>query len=63
MHLIVKQPFGGYAKGDVITDARTVATVLAGENADHVLRMTPPVDAPPSDEPAAADAAPVTGQE
>ena len=20
MHLIVKQPFGGYAKGDVITD-------------------------------------------
>lgn len=36
--IIVVEPFAGYQKGDEITDAAEVQTILDGENAAHVLR-------------------------
>ncbi len=41
-HLVVRHPFGDYARGDVITDPDTVEKLKA-ESADHVLKITPPV--------------------
>lgn len=38
-HLIVREPFGGYAKGEKITDAKKVAEILAGENEHHVIKI------------------------
>lgn len=38
-HLVVVQPFGKYAKGDVITDSATITEILAGENALSVVRV------------------------
>lgn len=38
-HLIVREPFGGYAKGEKITDQSKVAEILAGENEHHVLKI------------------------
>lgn len=35
--LTVVQPFGGYAKGDLIEDQEKVAAIRAGENAFHVV--------------------------
>jgi hypothetical protein len=43
--LIVSEPFGDYAKGDEITDSRTVQKILDGDNALHVLAVTA-LDAP-----------------
>ena len=43
--LMVRSPFGGYAKGAVIDDPDTVATVLAGEDAGNVTPFEVP-DAP-----------------
>ncbi|WP_198432733.1 hypothetical protein [Burkholderia ubonensis] len=37
-HLTVIEPFGGYAKGDEITDLAKVAEILDGENAHHVVK-------------------------
>jgi len=37
--LVVIHPFGAYAKGDAITDAKTVAAVAAGPNAHHCNRV------------------------
>lgn len=46
-HLIVKEPFGGYAKGDEITDSAEVARVLASENENHVIKRAAPPAEPP----------------
>lgn len=40
-HLVVVHPFGEYRRGDPITDANTVATVLNGENRHHVHKTFP----------------------
>ncbi len=51
IHLIVKHPFGDYARGDTITDPETVAVVLA-QSAEHVVRVTPhpkPADPKPAE--------------
>ena len=37
--LVVVRPFGPHAKGDVITDAATIAAVQAGQNAHCVVRV------------------------
>ena len=37
--LIVREPFQNYAKGDEITDAQTVAAILASELASHVIKL------------------------
>lgn len=39
VQLVVVRPFGTYAKGDVITDAAQIASVLAGEHAQCVVRV------------------------
>jgi hypothetical protein len=49
--LVVVRPFGGHAKGDAITDAATIAQILAGELAANVVRVftttpTPTTSAP-----------------
>lgn len=38
-HLVVVRPFASYTKGAIISDADTVAAVLAGENAACVVRI------------------------
>jgi hypothetical protein len=38
-HLIVVEPFDGHQRGARIEDAETVAAVLAGENAGHVVAV------------------------
>ncbi len=50
--LAVVRPFGRYAKGELITDAETMQAVMAGGNADKVVRTTVPGA---SSRPAAAD--------
>jgi hypothetical protein len=47
-HLIVVQGFGPHAKGDRVTDATEVATILAGENASHVVRIPAPAAPAPA---------------
>jgi hypothetical protein len=42
VELVVVRPFGAYGKGQSITDAATIAKVLAGENAGYVVRVTAP---------------------
>lgn len=37
-HLVVHEPFGGYKKGDEITDPEKVAEILEGENQSHVIK-------------------------
>ena len=41
-HVIVVRPFGPYRVGDVLSDAETVARVMAGEHAACVVRISPP---------------------
>lgn len=38
-HLVVIQPFGDYEKGQQITDAAEIKTVLDGENAFAVVKI------------------------
>jgi hypothetical protein len=38
-HLVVKEPFGGYQKGELIKDADKVKEILSGENEHHVLKI------------------------
>jgi hypothetical protein len=67
--LVVVRPFAGHVKGDVISDAVTVADILAGESARYVVRVNAvaapvPIPAPapePASAPAAPAASPVTG--
>ena len=56
-HLVVRQPFDGRSRGEVITDPATVSTILAGEWEGHVIRVT----APATPAPAAAPAVPAQG--
>ena len=53
MHLIVRNAFGGHARGDRITDPVAVAIILAGENEGHVVRV--PADAHGQASPAAPE--------
>lgn len=39
IELVVIHPFGDYSRGDRISDAKTIADVLDGENASHVNRV------------------------
>lgn len=39
IHLVVTVPFGGFDKGDRITEAAKVAEILDGENSGHVLKV------------------------
>jgi hypothetical protein len=45
--LIVTEPFGGYHKGQEITDQKTVQAILEGSNAAHVVQVQAP-EAPAS---------------
>lgn len=38
-HLIVREPFGGYAKGEKITDPEKITEILSGENEHHVIKI------------------------
>jgi hypothetical protein len=51
--LIVKEPFGGYKKGERITNQATVGTVLAGESAQFVNKIAAPTGAPQKPQPPA----------
>ena len=37
--LVVVRAFASHAKGDVVTDAAQIATILAGEQAGNVVRV------------------------
>jgi len=39
VNLVVTRAFGTHAKGDLLTDQATVAAILAGEYASHVVRV------------------------
>ena len=39
-HLVVLKPFNGHKRGDVITDAQTVQSILAGPQAGFVVRVS-----------------------
>jgi hypothetical protein len=47
-HLIVREPWGDYARGDHIADAATVTEILAGERRTHVVRIAPLTTTPPA---------------
>lgn len=38
-HLIVVEPFEGFAKGDRVSDPAVVAKILQSDNADSVIRV------------------------
>lgn len=40
-HLVVKHEFAGYQRGDKITDATEIASVMAGDNHRSVTRVFP----------------------
>ena len=42
INLVVKEPFEGRERGDIIKDPNEIAAVLAGENVAHVV----PIDVP-----------------
>lgn len=46
--LIVTSAFAQYAKGDEITDTKTVQDVLASENANSVVKVNAPDGAQPA---------------
>jgi len=39
MHLVVVRPFGGFSRGDVITDAARITRILGSEQARYVVRV------------------------
>jgi hypothetical protein len=41
MHLVVVKPFGGFVRGDIITDPTKIAQVMTGEHAHAVVRVQP----------------------
>lgn len=50
--LVVKDPFGGYERGNTITDPRRIEEILAGEHARHVSPTEleePPAEAAPAE--------------
>ncbi len=38
-HLVVLKPFGGYQRGELITDTAAVEKILAGPQASYVVRV------------------------
>ena len=46
--LVVLNAFGDYRKGDKITDAETVATIQASDDARHTVRAILPDVTPPT---------------
>jgi hypothetical protein len=44
--LVVIHPFGDYSRGDEISDDKTIADVLSGENAGSVNKVAAPAAAP-----------------
>lgn len=40
--LIVREPFGGYNRGDEITDSAAVARIVASEDAANVIKTAVP---------------------
>ncbi len=38
-HLVVLRPFGGFKRGDVITESAAVAKILAGPEKSFVVRV------------------------
>jgi hypothetical protein len=39
MHLVVVKPFGGFSRGDVITDPARITSILRSEQARFVVRV------------------------
>jgi hypothetical protein len=39
INLVVVRPFGPHARGAVITDAATIASILASEHATYIVRV------------------------
>lgn len=46
VHLIVREPFADYRKGDHIDDADAVKAILEGGNRHHVIAINPVLPAP-----------------
>ncbi len=44
MHLVVVRPFGGLARGDIITDADRIEAILNSEHVRSVVRVVAPVN-------------------
>ncbi|GAB3249184.1 hypothetical protein [Chitinimonas naiadis] len=44
--LVVVNAFGEYAKGDTITDQQAIDAILAGEQADSVVKVAAPEPKP-----------------
>jgi len=42
MHLVVVKPFGGFARGDAVTNGVRIAEILRSEQATHVVRVVLP---------------------
>ena len=40
--LVVVRAFGAYAIGDHVTAAEAIATILASDHANYVVKITPP---------------------
>lgn len=43
VHLVVVRPFGGFSRGDAITDPARVAGILGSDNAHFVVRVAAPM--------------------
>jgi hypothetical protein len=44
MHLVVVRPFGGLARGDIVTDTARIAKILNCEHACSVVRVANPAN-------------------
>ena len=42
LHLVVVRPFGGLARGELVTDQKRIDEILLGEHAAHVVRVCTP---------------------
>jgi hypothetical protein len=42
IHLVVVKPFGGFARGDLVTDDARIEEILRGEQAANVVRVANP---------------------
>ena len=47
IQFVVVRPFGKYAKGDVVGDAASIATISASEQVACVVRVQPPAQSEP----------------
>ena len=44
MHLVVVRPFGGLARGDIVTDTARITEILNSEHARAVVRVAKPAN-------------------